>query len=169
MAISPKLLNEGESIVLSTRTHLKVLLLPLLILLVSIAAAAWLSSLVDDAGNGIVRIAIWVVAAIVVAWWVIRPVLAWLTATYTVTNRRIITRSGIITRRGHDIPLNRISDVSYEHGLIDRMLGCGTLIIADASTHGRVELKDIPRAEDAHRQLTQLLHEIHSPRRDEGV
>ena len=46
--------------------------------------------------------------------------LIWLTATYTITTRRLITRHGVITRRGHDIPLTRISDVAYEKDLIDR-------------------------------------------------
>ena len=36
----------------------------------------------------------------------------------------------------------RINDVSYEHGLIDRMLGCGTLQIQSASEGGHVVLGD---------------------------
>ena len=85
------------------------------------------------------------------------PFLNWLAATYTVTDRRLITRNGVLTRRGHDIPLNRISDVSYEHGVVDRILGCGTLVISDASTHGRVPLHDVPRVEDLHKRLSDLL------------
>ena len=73
-----------------------------------------------------------------------RPFLRWLTTTYTVTDRRLITRTGILSRRGHDIPLARISDVAYEHGLVDRMLGCGTLVVSDASEHGRVRLPRHP-------------------------
>ncbi len=97
--------------------------------------------------------------------------LIWLTATYTITTRRLITRHGVITRRGHDIPLTRISDVAYEKDLIDRLLGCGTLVISDASTHGQVALPDIPRVEDVQRKLNDLLHDLHTDddRRDEGV
>ena len=40
--------------------------------------------------------------------------------------------------------MNRISDISYEKGLIDRMFGCGTLVVSDASEQGLVPLKDIP-------------------------
>jgi uncharacterized membrane protein YdbT with pleckstrin-like domain len=71
---------------------------------------------------------------------------------YTFTNRRLITRTGILTRTGHDIPLNRISDIEYEKGLVDRVFGCGTLVISDASEEGRVRLDDIPHVEQA--QLT---------------
>ena len=83
--------------------------------------------------------------AVGIVWFVLRPFLIWLTATYTITTRRLITRHGVITRSGHDIPLTRISDVAYEKDLIDRLLGCGTLVISDASTHGQVALPDIPR------------------------
>ena len=67
----------------------------------------------------------------------------------------------MITRRGHDIPLSRISDVSYERDLVDRMLGCGTLVISDASTYGQVSLPDIPQVEESQRRLNQLLHGMH--------
>ena len=82
--------------------------------------------------------------AVGIVWFVLRPFLIWLTATYTITTRRLITRHGVITRRGHDIPLSRISDVAYEKDLIDRLLGCGTLVISDASTHGQVALPGHP-------------------------
>jgi membrane protein YdbS with pleckstrin-like domain len=100
---------------------------------------------------------------------VLRPFLVWATASYTFTTRRLITRSGVITRRGHDIPLSRISDVASELGLVDRMLGCGTLIISDASTHGQVRLPDIPHVEDAQRRLNQLLHETDDQRGHDGT
>ena len=37
------------------------------------------------------------------------------------------------------------------------MLGCGTLVISDASEHGRVRLHDIPHVEQVQRQLSDLL------------
>jgi uncharacterized membrane protein YdbT with pleckstrin-like domain len=154
VAISPKLLTDGESVVVDTRTHPKALIFPGLILIVTLAVAIFLDRLVD---NGIVSLIIWILAAVVVVWWVLRPFFDWLTSTYTITTRRLITREGIISRKGHDIPLMRISDVAYDMGIIDRMLGCGTLVISDASTHGSVRLHDIPQVEQVQRQLTELL------------
>jgi len=162
VAISSKLLNDGEHIVVSTRTHAKALIVPLLVLVLSLAVGVFLGSLIGDVGGGIPRLVIWVLLAVAILWYVARPVLQWLSATYTITNRRLITRSGILTRRGHDIPLTRISDVAYERDLLDRLLGCGTLLVSDASTNGQVRLHDIPRAEAVHRQVSQLLHDIHS-------
>ncbi len=167
MAISKDLLNEGESIVVDTRTHPKALLLPILALVVLLAVAVFVQKAVDQ---GVVTKVVWALAAVGVIWFVLRPALIWLTATYTITTRRLITRHGVITRRGHDIPLTRISDVAYEKDLVDRLLGCGTLVISDASTHGQVALPDIPHVEDVQRKLNDLLHGLHTEdRRDEGV
>lgn len=158
MAISQKLLNPGERIVVSTRTHPKALLVPLLALVVLLAIGVAFQVLVD---NSTARLVVWALMAVGILWLAVWPTLDWMMASYTITNRRLITRHGIITRKGHDIPLSRISDVAYELGLIDRMLGCGTLVISDASTHGQVLLPDIPRVEDTQRRLNELLHELH--------
>ena len=165
MAISNRLLNEGESVVFSTRTHAKALLLPLLILIVVLALAAWLTNLTD----GIVVTGGWVVAGLLILVFVVWPFLNWLASTYTVTSRRLITRHGVFTRTGHDIPLNRISDVSYERDVIDRMLGCGTLIVSDASELGRVALPDVPRVEQLQLKISELLYNLHNTRSDDGT
>jgi len=168
VAISQKLLNPGESVVISTRTHPKVLLMPVLALVVCLALGVVFMQYVD---NDTARLVVWVLAALAILWFVVWPVLEWFTAAYTITNRRLITRQGVITRKGHDIPLTRISDVAYELGLIDRMLGCGTLVISDASTHGQVLLPDIPHVEETQRRLNELLHQLHggAASADEGV
>ena len=167
MAISKDLLNPGETVVVSTRTHPKALLLPILALVVLLAIGVFVQTVID---RSLLTKVVWVLVAVGVLWFFVRPLLVWLTATYTITTRRLITRHGVITRKGHDIPLIRVSDVAYERDLIDRMLGCGTLVVSDASTHGQVALPDIPHIEETQRKLNNLLHELHSEDpRDEGV
>jgi uncharacterized membrane protein YdbT with pleckstrin-like domain len=167
VVISQRLLNEGEHVVLSTRTHVKALIVPAVVLILVAAVGGYLTSLPDGAHAATWRWVIWVVAALLILWFVVRPFLNWLLTTYTFTNRRLITRTGILTRRGHDIPLNRISDISYEKGLVDRIFGCGTLVISDASEEGRVRLDDIPHVEQA--QLTVSDELFHNARKsDDG-
>jgi uncharacterized membrane protein YdbT with pleckstrin-like domain len=158
VAISPKLLNEGEHVVVSTRTHPKVLVLPLLVLVVTLAVAVFVGGQVDDAAAGVPRLAVWLVAAGVVLWWVVRPVVTWATTTYTFTNRRFMKRSGFIAKQGRTIPLNRISGVDFEIGVVDRLFGCGTLVVSDASEQGMVELHDIPRVEQVQLKVSEELH-----------
>ena len=161
MAINKKLLNEGEEIVFTTRTHVKALFVPALVLIVVAGAAGYGLGQVD---NKVVRYLIAGVALVIVLVYCLWPFLTWLTATYTVTNRRLTTHQGVISRTGHDIPLVRISDVSYEKGLLDRILGCGTLIVSDASEQGRVQLLDVPQVEKRQLQLSDLLY--HGARND---
>jgi membrane protein YdbS with pleckstrin-like domain len=158
VAISHKLLTEGETVVIDTRTHVKALLSPLVALVVLLALGTWVQITVD---NDLATLVVWILVAVGIIWFVVRPFLVWATATYTFTDRRLITRSGVVVRRGHDMPLARISDIAYEFGPIDRLLGCGTLVISDASTHGQIELHDIPRVEETQRRVNQLLQDGH--------
>jgi uncharacterized membrane protein YdbT with pleckstrin-like domain len=160
VAIPNKLLNEGEHVVVTTRTHPKVLLLPVLVLVVTLAAAAFVSRLGDGDAAGIAHIVVWILAALVILWWVVRPLVDWATTHYTFTNRRFIKRSGLIAKEGRTIPLNRISGVDFEIGLIDRLFGCGTLVVSDASEEGRVELHDIPRVESVQLKVAEELHRL---------
>lgn len=166
MVISQRLLNQGEHVLLSTRTHVKALFLPAVVLIVIAGAGGYLTSLPDGPHASTWRWITWIVAALLIIWFVVRPFLGWLLTTYTFTNRRLITRTGIFTRTGHDIPLNRISDIAYEKGLVDRIFGCGTLVISDASEEGRVRLHDIPHVEQAQLTVSDELYHHAQPAGD---
>ena len=89
--------------------------------------------------------------------WFIVPFLHWRTTTYEVTTRRLRLREGIISRSGRDFPLNRISDVSFSQGLLDRMFGCGRLIVESPSENGRLVLTEIPDIRRVQGVLFQLV------------
>jgi uncharacterized membrane protein YdbT with pleckstrin-like domain len=172
VAFPSRLLNDGEHVVVSTRTHVKALLVPALLLIVLAAVAGFLVSLVPpSSAQPLVQLVVWLLAALVAIWWVVKPFVAWLTTTYTFTNRRFIKRSGFVAKQGRTIPLNRISGVDFEIGLIDRMFGCGTLIVSDASEMGRVELRDIPQVEEVQLKVSDELHRLSEPRQrsDDGT
>jgi membrane protein YdbS with pleckstrin-like domain len=158
MAISAKLLGDDEYIVVSTRTHWKALIFPVFLLLVVAAGGGFLAAIVPEGDLQTPgRIAIGVAGLLVLLMFAAKPFLNWFFSTYTLTNRRLITRHGILTRTGRDIPLMRINDVSYEHHLMDRLLGCGTLQIESAGERGQVILPDVPHVEHMHLQMSDLL------------
>ena len=172
MAINPKLLNEGERVVVTTRTHVKALFAPVLVLLVVVFVTAFLGGRVtkDVSNDGLATtlgVVVGVVAAVVVLWWVVRPFVTWFFTSYTVTDRRFIQRTGFIAKEGRTIPLNRISGVDFEMGLVDRIFGCGTLVVSDASEMGRVPLSDIPRVEQVQMLVAEELHRLSSGSRDD--
>jgi uncharacterized membrane protein YdbT with pleckstrin-like domain len=169
MVISAKLLGEDEYVVASTRTHWKALVFPVFLLLVVAGGGGFLAALVPDGGvQGPARIAIAVAGVLVLVIWALRPFLDWFFSTYTLTNRRLITRRGVFTRTGLDMPLYRINDVRSERGVIDRILGCGTLVVSAASDLGTTTLPDVPRVEQVQLAITELLFPEADHRGDEG-
>lgn len=161
MTLSRKLMIDGEQTVTTTRTHVKVLILPFVILLAVAAAGGFLVARVGDSGDGIPRWGIIGVAVVLAILGSVIPFLRWFLWTYTLTNKRIVEQKGILTRSGRVIPLSRINDVAFEKNLNDRILGCGTLVIHDASEQAGLELRDIPHIEALHRTVTRLVDEAH--------
>lgn len=156
MGFDPKLLGDGERVVRHMRTHGKAMFLPavwliliagLLGLAIGFMPASW-----NPWGTYVVA-AVGIVALIMA---VLVPFLRWQTTTYTMTDRRIITRRGIISKTGHDLPLRRINNVAYERSFTDRLLGCGSLVFTTAA-ETPVTLPDVPDVERVHVQMTELL------------
>ena len=151
------MLGDDEYVVIHTRTHAKALLMPVLALLVIGAGVGAGIAVVPPTYYPVGPLVILAVGLVLFGWMVLAPWLRWWTTTYTVTNRRLITRRGIFSKTGTDLPLNRIHEVSTERSLLDRMLGCGTLNVATAAEDGTVALHDVPDAEHVHTEISQLL------------
>jgi uncharacterized membrane protein YdbT with pleckstrin-like domain len=153
-------LSEGEEFVLRLHPHWKTLLRPFFLLAVVVAAAiAALLLLPPRAGVAAVKDAIGVLLLVALVGWGAVPLLRWKTTSYELTTRRLRLRRGILTRTGRDFPLVRISDVSFSHGLVDRLLGCGRLVVESAGEHGQLVLSEIPQVERVQATLFQLVED----------
>lgn len=154
-----RLLNDGEQVVVTTRTHWKALVLPVLFAVAAVVLLVVSFSLGD---GGVATAFGWLlrIAALVAVLAAVPRVVSWWFTTYTFTTRRFIKRSGFVAKEGRTIPLNRISGVDFEMGVIDRIFRCGTLVVSDASTGGRVELSDIPRVEEVQLAVAAELHRL---------
>jgi uncharacterized membrane protein YdbT with pleckstrin-like domain len=154
-------LAEDERVVLHRHPHWKRLVGPVTVLIVASAVAPFVAALVDrtDWDQTAKNVIFGVIAAIwllIVGWLTLWPFLNWRTTHFVITDRRVMFRHGLLTRSGIDIPLARINSVEFRHGVIDRMLRTGTLIIESAS-QDPLEFDDIPRVERVH---SLLYHEV---------
>ncbi|WP_026459904.1 PH domain-containing protein [Schaalia suimastitidis] len=156
MVLSPKLLSKDEVVIRHMRSHLKMILWNIVAWLALIAIGATASVLLPTQWAPYSHVAIWSALAAISIPLILIPWLRWLTTTYTVTSKRVITRHGIITRRGHDLPLSRISDVSQERDLIDRLFGCGSLTL-QTSSDDPLLLHDVPKVALVQIELSNLL------------
>lgn len=157
MALPRRLLGEGERVEIQVRTHAKALVLPAFTLIVLGGGAGVAAAAVPAGFTPIGQYVVVGLGLVLAVWWCVIPFLRWRTTTYTVTNRRLITRTGVLSRTGKDLPLIRINDVSYDRSLGDRILGCGTLNIRTAAEDGVITLHDVPDVERVHMIMSELL------------
>lgn len=170
MALSKKLMIEGEHEVLTIRTHAKALILAGVLLILVCAAAGFLIAVVPEGGSqGLVRIVIAVIAVLLIIWWCLVPFIRWATSTYHLTNKRLVYQYGFIARAGRDVPLSRVNHVAFDRGLTDRLFGCGTLTVYDASEQAGLILDDVPHVEDVHRMLNEFVFAAHEGPTDDYV
>ena len=159
MTVDPSL-TQDEHLVLLLHPHWKTLIRPFAVAVLVIAIALIAEVLIpSNSAAPVERLVVAAVAILAVMLWLIVPVLRWRTTTYELTTRRMRVRSGIVTRQGRDIPLARINDVSFEKGLLDRLLGSGRLVVESAGEHGQILLNDIPRVEFTQATLFRLVEE----------
>jgi uncharacterized membrane protein YdbT with pleckstrin-like domain len=166
MGFPQGLLADDEKLILVLRRHVKVLIKPVLILvlcLVAVGLTAWLSG-----ANPIALIVVGVIALVIAVRWFFWPFLIWFNTGYAITTRRLILRSGVFNRTGHDMPLSRLNDVSFKHSLLERMLGCGTLVVESGGEQGQLLLDDIPKVELVQRTLYRLSDDLRGVK-DDGI
>jgi uncharacterized membrane protein YdbT with pleckstrin-like domain len=153
-------LSEGERSVLVLHPHWKTVLFPfILLVIIAILLAVAEIAIPHSRYSAPERIAVGAVAVLLAIVFTAIPFLKWRTTTYELTNRRLRLRRGILSRTGRDFPLIRISDVSFSHGLLDRLLRCGQLVVESAGEHGQLVLPEIPRVEHVQAALFQLVED----------
>ncbi|MBM7460089.1 PH domain-containing protein [Rhodococcus coprophilus] len=157
-------LAPGEELLLHRHPHWKALIVPAAILLVATPLAGFLLGVVaarlDGVAATVLSVLTLLVWAAVVVWRCLVPLVGWLTTHFIVTDRRVLVRTGVLTHTGIDIPMGRISNVQFRHGLIDRMLRTGTLVVVSAADDP-LEFDDIPDVRQVHALLYQQAFDAH--------
>ena len=168
--IPKRLLADDEDVVMAMRPHWKEMVGPVLVLLVTCPAATYLATVAPHGdAQPWLRLAVAVLAAVIVLRFTVWPFVKWLTTSYIVTDRRIITRVGVVARTGRDMPISRINDVTFQHsGILERILGCGTLVVESAGERGQLVLRDVPHVEEVQRDVYRLAEADEERRRGGG-
>lgn len=149
MAFPRKLLNDNEVLVLDLRPHWLAIALPTLALLTTcvvgilVAAAGWPKALLVIA---LVLIVLALVSFLV-------KLLGWSNTNFVLTSDRIITRRGVLTKSGIEIPLERINTVFFDQRLIERMVGAGDLAIESAGERGSETFENIRKPAIVQREI----------------
>ncbi|MBV9920152.1 MAG: PH domain-containing protein, partial [Pseudonocardia sp.] len=121
MAYPDELLVPGEDIVTHRHPHWKMLITPVLVLLIVVGLGSYLAALVGaQSWSPWARIVLGVIALGLIVRFTLMPVIRWRTTHFVITNRRVLEREGLISRRGMDIPMRRITGVQFRQSLFER-------------------------------------------------
>jgi uncharacterized membrane protein YdbT with pleckstrin-like domain len=155
VAYPDELLVAGETIIMHRHPHWKMMVVPVVVLLVVVGLGSYLAALIGAQSGGLwARVAVLVIALALVVRFTLVPLIRWRTTHFVITNRRVLVREGLITRRGMDIPMRRITGVQFRQSLFERLFGVGTLVMESASDDP-LEFADVPGIEEVHGLLYQ--------------
>lgn len=167
MGYPQRLLAPEETIKFETRPHWRALFVPAFTLVVTLVIAAvvlsWIASSLPN-----MEWLRWVIigaAVLILILWAVVPFLRWVTTQYVFTDRRIIVRSGIITRQGKDMPLAKVNNVSFSVPAMGRILNYGELVIQSAGENDGLTIKDVPDVEDIQRNVYEYIEADEKRRR----
>jgi uncharacterized membrane protein YdbT with pleckstrin-like domain len=143
-----KLLNEGEEIALDLRPHWWFFSkhiatgIPLFVV----------GGFVLSVGNKWLN-ALWGIVAVVWAGWLALKYLEWNFTHFVVTDDRVIYRTGVIAKRGVEIPMERINNINFHQGIWERVIGAGDLDIESAGRDGQSHFDDVWHPDGVQQEL----------------
>ncbi len=162
-------LAKGEKVERDLHPHWLTVVVPTIFGLLLAAACIAVSGVTpdDDTGNRIQWIALAVFVLVAIAA-VVVPYLRWRTTHYVITSHRVMVRRGILTKTGKDITLSKITDVSFQQTVVDRLIRSGSLHIESAGDSPDENLTNIPRSNEVQQLINRLIDEDDLRRRTHG-
>ena len=91
--------------------------------------------------------------------WFVERYIRWVSTHFVLTSDRVIYRSGIIAKRGIEIPLERINTIFFHQRIIERMFGLGDLEIESASKDGAQRFEDIRNPSKVQNEIYQQMEQ----------
>ncbi|HEX9258367.1 MAG TPA: PH domain-containing protein [Acidimicrobiales bacterium] len=139
MPFPRKLLNPGEEIVVDLHPHWFYFLEPGF----TVAGALIVAFLVTFIWDVTFLTWIAVPALIVAVLWTAWRFLNWNSIHFVITTDRVIYRSGVVAKSGIQIPIERVNNVLFHQGLLERLFGAGDLMVESAGESGQQRFSDI--------------------------
>ncbi|REJ07599.1 PH domain-containing protein [Microbacterium bovistercoris] len=91
-------------------------------------------------------------AGVLILMAVVVPYLTWRSRSYTITNRRVIVREGIGSRRRREVSHARGYTIAVHRGLLQRMWGAGTITLSNG-VDAPLRLVNVPSVNLVHETL----------------
>lgn len=145
------LINEGEHVALDLHPHWwyfsKHILtgIPLFIALIGVLALS----------GSVQTVAAWAWAILAVVWavWLLSKYAQWQYTHFVVTDDRVIFRTGMLSKHGVEIPLERINNINFHQRIFERLIGAGDLDIESAGREGQSHFEDVRHPDGVQQEI----------------
>ncbi len=152
MPFPDHLVYDGETVVLDLRPHWWYFSrhigtgIPLVVLVFATAGIH------DHDVRSVVK---WPVGLLVFVWavWLAFKYLQWLRTYFVVTDHRVLYRTGVLARRGVEIPLDRIANINFHQGIWERIIGAGDLDIESAGERGDAHFDNVRHPDEVQQEI----------------
>lgn len=144
---------ERDTVIVKLRPHSRALFWPTVVLVVVAGGVGYVAGLAAEQWQLLVVL---VVAALLVFTGWFMPLCRWLSRRYTITNRRLVVRSGVFVRTRQELLHSRAHDVSVRRGALQVVFRSGDVIL-NSSQDAPVVLKDVPSADLVQEALHDLI------------
>lgn len=143
MGYDRKLLYGDERIIVDTHPHWIMFVWPALWVALATALGVWLLTLDLDGFLASAAKTVATVLIVVSVLFLLHRIARWYSTNFVITTDRCIYRSGILSKRGVEIPLERINTVFFHQRLHERIVRAGTLHIESAGELGIQRFTDV--------------------------
>jgi uncharacterized membrane protein YdbT with pleckstrin-like domain len=147
MPFPKKYLNEGEEIILDLRPHWFYLVGPASALVAALVLALWVQHRSEWILFPVLAL------AVIALLWFLGRYTKWVTTNFVLTSDRLIYRSGVVSRQGREIPLERLNDVSFHQSLLQRLLGAGDLLVESGGERGQEQFGSFAHPQDTQNEI----------------
>lgn len=153
MPFPKRLLNDGEVVAADLHPHWLYFFGPVM----AFGASVVLGIIVLVAGGDgdLMKVVRWLalLALVISAVWLLVRYLRWITTNLTITNDRIIYRYGLVAKQGMEIPIERVNNVSFRQGILERMFGNGDLTIESGGEDGEQFFSHVRKPSEVQRLI----------------
>lgn len=158
-------LTADEVVALDRHPHWVFFLEPVSALVAAIVLAIVVA--VNAAGDGFVATSLRTVSIallVVSGVWTLVRYLRWVTTHFVITSQRLIFREGILSRSGIEIPLERVNNVNFHQGVLERIIGAGDLLIESGGETGQQRFTDIKDPDDVQNLIITQVEQVYRRR-----
>lgn len=152
MAFPRKLLNDNEQLILDLRPHWWFIFKPVASLVVAIIIGIVILATVDGSWAGVSRGAAGILLLVTLVFFLYKFAI-WTTTNFVLTSDRVVSRKGVLSKQGIEIPLERINTVFFHQGPFERIIGAGDLTIESAGESGSEPFTDIRHPSMVQREI----------------